>query len=214
MVYTLITLDSGLNHIERKEVSLVVSLGRFWWAVLLRGVIAIIFGIIALIRAEFATTALVYIFGAYAVVDGILSVANAWPNRKLNPGWGITFVQGLAGITAGFVVIFLIDFVAFVLIYLIAVWALISGILEIITAIRLRAEIQNEWALALSGVLSIILGVVLIIWPSIGILTVVWAVGIYAILFGLLMLYLAFLIRRSPFAGGEVLDRIEIDRGG
>jgi uncharacterized membrane protein HdeD (DUF308 family) len=178
-----------------------------------RGIIAILFGLIALLWVEFATLALVYIFGVYAIVDGILSVANGWTNRTLNPNWYIVFIQGLAGITAGFVVIFLADFAAFALIYLIAIWALITGILELVTAIRLRREIQNEWALALSGILSIILGIVLIIWPAMGILAVVWAIGVYAILYGLLMLYLAFLIRRSPFRGTEVLDRFEPDIG-
>jgi uncharacterized membrane protein HdeD (DUF308 family) len=192
---------------------LIVSLGRYWWAVLLRGIIAIVFGSIALLWAEFATIALVYIFGAYAIVDGILSVANGWTNRTLNPHWWVIFIQGLAGITAGFVVIFLVDFAAFALIYLIAVWAIITGILELVTAIRLRQEIQNEWALALTGILSLILGIALIIWPAMGILAVVWAIGIFAILFGLLMIYLAFLIRRYPFRGREVLDRIETDKG-
>jgi uncharacterized membrane protein HdeD (DUF308 family) len=192
---------------------LIGSLGRYWWAVLVRGIIAILFGLIALLWVEFATLALVYIFGVYAIVDGILSVANGWTNRTLNPNWYIVFIQGLAGITAGFVVIFLADFAAFALIYLIAIWALITGILELVTAIRLRREIQNEWALALSGILSIILGIVLIIWPAMGILAVVWAIGVYAILYGLLMLYLAFLIRRSPFRGTEVLDRFEPDIG-
>jgi uncharacterized membrane protein HdeD (DUF308 family) len=179
----------------------------------MRGIIAIAFGSIALLWAEFATVALVYIFGAYAIVDGILSVANGWTNRTLNPRWWVIFIQGLAGITAGFVVIFLVDFAAFALIYLIAVWAIITGILELVTAIRLREEIQNEWALALTGILSLILGIALIIWPALGILAVVWAIGIYAILFGLLMIYLAFLIRRYPFRGREVLDRIETDKG-
>jgi uncharacterized membrane protein HdeD (DUF308 family) len=192
---------------------LIVSLGRFWWTVLLRGITAIIFGLIALLWAEFATVALVFIFGAYAIIDGILLVANSWSNRTTNPRWWVVFLEGLAGITAGFVVFFLTDFAAFAIIYLIAMWALVTGILELVTAIRLREEIQNEWALGVSGILSIILGIFLIIWPALGILAVIWAVGIYAILFGLLMIYLSFQVRKAPFRAGEVLNRFETDIG-
>jgi uncharacterized membrane protein HdeD (DUF308 family) len=192
---------------------LIVSLGRFWWAVLLRGIIAIIFGLIALLWAEFATIALVLIFGIYALAEGVILVANSWTNRTTNPRWWVPFIEGLAGITAGFLVFFLTDFAAFVIIYLIAVWALITGILEVITAIRLREEIQNEWALALSGILSVVLGILLIIWPAMGILAVIWAVGLYAVLFGLLMIYLAFKIRRTPLGSGDVLNRVETDIG-
>jgi uncharacterized membrane protein HdeD (DUF308 family) len=195
------------------EAILIVSLGRFWWAVLLRGIVAIIFGVIALLWPEFATVALIFIFGAYAITDGILSVANAWTNRTTNPNWWLIFLEGIAGITAGFVVFFLPDFAAFAVIYLIAAWALITGVLELVTAVRLRKEIQNEWALGLSGILSILLGIFLVIWPALGIVAVVWAVGIYAIIFGALMIYLSFLVRRAPFRAGEVLNRIETDIG-
>ncbi len=139
--------------------------------------------------------ALVLVFGIYAIADGVLAIIAAFEMRELAKHWWVILLEGLAGILAGIIALVYPSVTAVALYMLIAFWAVFTGVMEIIAAIQLRREIENEWRLILTGVLSIILGVVLIVFPLAGAVGLVWAIGIYAIFFGVLMLILAFKVR-------------------
>lgn len=166
-----------------------------WWALALRGAIAILFGLAALLRPDIALEALILLFGAYAFVDGIFAiVATFGRSRGDTPRW-LLLVEGIAGILAGIIAFVLPGMTAVVLLYLIAAWAIITGVSEIAMAIRLRKEIKGEWALIVGGVLSILFGALLAVLPAVGILSLVWLIGIYAVAFGILMVITGFQVR-------------------
>jgi uncharacterized membrane protein HdeD (DUF308 family) len=175
------------------------SLARNWWVVFLRGLAGIIFGLITFFEPGISLAALVLLFGAYALVDGVLSIATAVRRRGADRWW-LLLVEGIAGVLAGLVTFFWPAITAIVLLYLIAAWALVTGVLEIAAAIRLRKAITGEWLLALSGVASVILGVLLMIAPGPGALAVVIWIGAYAFVFGALLIGLSFRLRslRTP----------------
>jgi uncharacterized membrane protein HdeD (DUF308 family) len=171
------------------------TLSRNWWALALRGVIAILFGVLALIWPGLTLWALVLLFGAYAFVDGIFSLVSAFRGRRPDVPWWWLLLEGIAGIGAGIIAFLWPGMTAFALVYLIAAWAVVTGIFEIVTAIRLRKEIEGEWLLVVSGVLSVLFGITVFFWPGAGALAIVWLIGAYAILFGVLMVILAFRVR-------------------
>jgi uncharacterized membrane protein HdeD (DUF308 family) len=175
------------------------SLTRNWWVVLLRGLAGIIFGLITFFEPGISLAALVLLFGAYALVDGVLSIATAVRRRGADR-WLLLLLEGIAGILAGLATFLWPAITAIVLLYLIAAWALVTGVLEIAAAIRLRKAITGEWLLALSGIASIILGVLLFIAPGPGALAVVIWIGVYAFVFGALLVALSFRLRslRTP----------------
>jgi uncharacterized membrane protein HdeD (DUF308 family) len=160
-----------------------------------RGVVAIIFGILALIWTRSFALALVILFGIYAIIDGIaLLVADArHQTAGRNRGWML--FEGLVSILAGIVAFTRPGILALTVLFVIAVWAILTGVAEIVPAVELRGVLKNDWLLAIDGVLSVLLGVLLFIFPGAGLLTLVWLIGIYAIIFGVLMVGLAFRIR-------------------
>lgn len=170
-------------------------ISRSWWLFALRGVAASIFGVVALISPAATVLALVLVFGVYAIIDRVLAIIAAFRMREVAKHWWVVLLEGLAGILAGIVAIVFPFATAVALLFLIAFWAIFTGIMEIIAAIQLRHEIDNEWSLILGGILSVILGIVLVVFPIVGALGLVWVIGIYAIFFGVLMLYLAFKVR-------------------
>jgi uncharacterized membrane protein HdeD (DUF308 family) len=178
------------------------TLRQHRWLFVIRGIAAIIFGVIALLSPEIALTSLVLLFAAYAVVDGIASIVMAFRVRDTNNRWWVLLLEGIVSVAAG-VIIFIAPLLATVVLttfalYLIAIWAIATGVLEIITAIRMRKEIENEVWLGLAGLLSIIFGVVLAFFPGAGILSLIWLIGIYAIIFGVSMIMLAIRIGGLP----------------
>jgi uncharacterized membrane protein HdeD (DUF308 family) len=182
---------------------MVQSMAQSWWVYALRGVAAILFGVLAFISPGTTILALVLVFGIYAIIDGVLAVIAAFQIREVVNQWWVVLLEGLAGILLGIIALVYPSVTAGALLLLIAFWAIFTGLMEIIAAIRLRREISNEWSLILSGVLSVILGIILVILPSVGAVGLIWAIGLYAIFFGLLMLYLAFKVRgfsRQPAA--------------
>ncbi len=170
-------------------------LAQNWWALALRGVFAIIFGLLALFMPGITLGALILLFGIYALADGIFAIVAGIRAAASNERWLELIAEGIISILAGLVAFFVPLATALVFLYLIAAWAVVTGIMEIVAAIRLRREIQNEWLLMLEGVLSIALGVLLIAFPSSGIVALVWWIGIYAIIFGAAMIGLAFRLR-------------------
>ncbi len=173
-----------------------------WWALALRGVLAILFGLAALLRPGIALEALILLFGAYALVDGVFSIVGVFGGARGGmPRW-LLLLEGIAGIVAGIVAFVLPVLTAFALYFLIIAWALVTGVAEISTAIRLRREIEGEWAMILSGALSILFAVVLLVSGAIGIFTLVWVIGVYAVVFGVLLLIAAFRVRGEADRGG------------
>jgi uncharacterized membrane protein HdeD (DUF308 family) len=174
-----------------------------WWALAIRGGIAIIFGLAALLRPDIALGALILLFGAYALVDGVFAIVGVFGGtRGGTPRW-LLLIEGIAGILAGIIAFVLPGLTAVVLLYLIAAWAVVTGIFEIATAIRLRQEIRGEWALIIGGALSVLFGVLLaVIGPVAGLLSLIWLIGIYAVAFGILMLITAFQVRGRDAGSG------------
>ena len=169
------------------------ELPRHWWVVALRGLAAIIFGILAFIWPGITLGVLILFYGAYAIVDGALALYAAIRSRG-QPVWAL-LLEGMLGIGAGLVAFFWPAITALVLLYVIAAWAILTGVMEVIAAVRLRQAITNEWALILSGVLSVVFGLLLVIQPGTGALTLVWLIGLYAVLFGVGLLAFAWRLR-------------------
>jgi uncharacterized membrane protein HdeD (DUF308 family) len=171
------------------------QLARNWWAFALRGVLAILFGLGAFVFPGVTLAAVVMVFGAYVLVDGIFAVIAAVRSAERHQRWGMLLLEGALGIVAGLITFFWPGVTALTLVMLVAVWAIITGILEIVAAIRLRKEIQNEWLLGIAGVLSVLLGVLLIAQPGAGLIVWVWMMGAYALIFGIVLVALALRLR-------------------
>ena len=171
------------------------ALAKCWWLLLLRGIAAIVFGTLAFIWPGLTLVTLVLLYGAFALVDGVLSLVAAFTgSTKPVPTWWLVVV-GLLGIGAGAVTFLWPGITAILLVLFIGAWALVHGIFEIIGAIQLRKEIDNEWMLILGGVLSVIFGAIILIAPGAGALGLVWAIAAYSIVFGILLVALSLRLR-------------------
>jgi uncharacterized membrane protein HdeD (DUF308 family) len=168
------------------------KISRNWWMFALRGVVAIIFGVVAFARPEQALQALILVFGAYALVDGIFAMFAGIASYRHFERWWAVLLEGVAGVVIGLLTFFWPNITALVLLYFIAAWALITGIFEIVVAIQLRHVITGEWMLILGGLLSILFGVLLFVSPAVGAVSVIWMIGIYAITFGILEIVFAY----------------------
>src|SRR5215203_491440 len=180
-----------------------------WWALAIRGGIAVIFGLAALLRPDIALEALILLFGAYALVDGAFAIVGVFGGtRGGTPRW-LLLIEGIAGILAGLIAFVLPGLTVVLLLYLIAAWAIITGISEIATAIRLRQEIRGEWALIIGGALSVLFGVILaVIGPVAGLLSLIWLIGIYAVAFGIMILITAFSVRARDSGSADRPSRV------
>ena len=171
-------------------------LARNWWVLALRGALAILFGVLVFVWPEIALPVVIALFGAYALVDGVFSVINGIRDRESNRNWWVLLLEGVVSIIAGILTFMWPGITAVVLVYIVAAWAIVTGIFEVWAAIRLREEIEGELWLGLSGLVSVIFGVLLVLMsPPEGILTLLWLIGVYAVVFGVMMLMLAFRLR-------------------
>ena len=168
---------------------------RNWWMLALRGLLAIIFGLIALFFPGIALFAFIFVFAAYAIIDGIVAVIVAVRERGSLSRWGWVLFEGILSILAGILAFAYPGITALVLLYIVAVWAIVTGIMEIVAAFVLREYVSREWALALAGILSIVFGIILFVRPGVGLLSILWLVGIYGIVFGVLFIIRAFQLR-------------------
>jgi uncharacterized membrane protein HdeD (DUF308 family) len=176
-----------------------------WWAIALRGLVAVLFGIAAFMWPGIRLWVLAPLFGAYALFNGIFTVIEAFKRDVSRERWGPLLFEGVIGSAIGVVTLIIGPWLtAMGLLYLIAFWAIMTGVFEIITAIRLRHEIRGEWLLALIAILSMAFGLLLVSFPAQGALSVILIIGSFAFATGALMIALAFKLRSLRRPGGEI----------
>jgi uncharacterized membrane protein HdeD (DUF308 family) len=175
---------------------LVSSLADNWWLLLLRGLVAIAFGIVAFFWPGITLTALVYVWGVYALVDGVVAIWAAFnAPGDAGPRWWLG-LSGVVSIVAGLVAFFYTGITALVLLWLIAAWAIIIGAVLIWGALELRKVLDDSWLIGLTGALSVVFGVILFAQPNVGALALVWTIGWFAIVFGCLFIAMAFRLKQ------------------
>ena len=169
---------------------------RNWWLVVVRGLLSILFGLIAFFWPGLTLLLLILTFGVYAIVDGVFAMLSGLVSSKYSSRWWVFLLEGIVSVAAGVIALMRPGLTGFVLVALIAIWAILTGAFEIGAAIRLRREITNEWMLALGGFISIVLGVLLLLQPAAGGLIITLMIGAYALMFGILLVLLGFRLRK------------------
>jgi uncharacterized membrane protein HdeD (DUF308 family) len=168
---------------------------RVWWSIALRGVLAILFGIVALFYTGQTLLALVYVFGVFAVLSGISALVAAVRAGEAHQRWGWLAASGLLSMAAGVVAFVWPGITALAAVLLVAAWAIVTGIMEIAFAVALPDTLAHSWLAGLAGALSVVFGLLLAVWPRAGAVTLTWLVGIYAIIYGATVLYYAYRLR-------------------
>ena len=174
-----------------------------WWVLVLRGLVAILFGLAALFWPSLILAVLIVLFGAYALVDGVLAVIAAFRSSGHGMRRSLLLVEGVIGILFGILALFWSGLTALALLYIIAFWAILGGIARIVMTVVLCREIENEWSIGLSGVLSVILGIVLLLLPDAGLLAYTWLIGLLALAVGIVLIYYAFRVRGQRTSGSS-----------
>jgi len=180
-------------------------LTRNWWIMALRGLAAVLFGVLAFAWPGITLLTLVYLFSAYALVNGVLALVVSFNTPKGHHRSGSLMLEGLISIAAGVIAFLVPGITALAMVLVIAWWAIVTGVLEIVAAVRSRKVITNEWLLILSGIASLFIGFILLVQPGAGALALIWWIGAFALVFGVLLISLAFRMRNlgrtSPAAG-------------
>ena len=171
------------------------QIARNWWVFLLRGIVAILFGVLAFLRPGITLEALVLLFAFWALFDGVFSLIGSVGAAEAREPWWPLVLIGLLGIAAGILTLRYPGVTALALLFVIAFWSILRGIIEIVAAVRLRDLIKGEWWLILGGIASIAFGVLLVMYPESGLLAVVWLLGIYAVIFGITQIMLGFRLK-------------------
>jgi uncharacterized membrane protein HdeD (DUF308 family) len=189
-------VESGV-HMPLAASALLGTLAENWWLLLLRGLAAIAFGVIAFLWPNITLVALTYLWGAYAIADGVIAIWAAFnlAGGDASPRWWLG-LSGVVGILAGIGAFAYTGMTALVLLMFIAVWAIVIGALQLYAAMQLWKVIDNAWWLILSGLISIAFGVVLIGWPNAGALAVIWTIAWYAVFFGCMLIGLSFELKK------------------
>jgi uncharacterized membrane protein HdeD (DUF308 family) len=190
--YRSLTLEDDMNI----NFTAAIVLARLWWAFVLRGVLAIVFGVVTLLVPTIGLVAVVALFAAWAIIGGITALVGAWRTRGQRHWW-VGVLEGLAGLAAGLVaLLWPLQITAIALLYVVAAWAIVSGLLQIWLAVRLREQIQGELLLGIAGLVSVVFGLVLVINPGAGLLSLLWLVGVFAIAVGGMFVLLGLRLRR------------------
>ncbi|HEV8193491.1 MAG TPA: HdeD family acid-resistance protein [Ktedonobacterales bacterium] len=168
---------------------------RIWWSLAIRGVLAILFGIVAFFYTGQTLLALVYVFGVFAVLSGIATLIAAVRAGEAHQRWGWLAVSGILSVAAGIVAFAWPGLTALAVVYLVAAWAILTGGAEIAFALAFPDTLAHPWLAGLSGLFSVLFGLLLAVWPRAGAITLTWLVGIYAIAYGVTMLYYAYLLQ-------------------
>lgn len=179
------------------------ALAERWWAMALRGLVYLLFGLMALLWPGLTFGTLLLLFGIFTVLDGGLSVAGAVRAGRRRERWLGLALEGVVSLLVGLAVLFWPDVSALALLYVIGAWAALTGGLEVLAAVRLRREIEGEWLLAANGVLSLLFGIAVFLWPAAGALAIVWLLGVYALLFAALLFGLSWRMRRHARRVGQ-----------
>lgn len=170
-------------------------LSRNWWAVLLRGICAVIFGLAAFAWPGITLALLILFYGAYVLVEGIFAVVSSFGRTKDSKFPWSMFLVGLVSIAVGLITFVWPGLTALALLYLIGAWAIVRGIFEVVAAIELRKQIEGEWLMIIAGMASVLFGVLMVLWPGAGVLALLWLIGIFAVIFGVIIIILAFKLR-------------------
>lgn len=166
-------------------------LSRFWWMILVRGVLSVLFGIMVFAWPGISLLSLLLLFGAFVLADGFGNVVTAIGGRREQENWWVLLLAGLAGMALGILTFFNPGLTALALLFYIAIWAIATGLLQIVAAIRLRKEIEGEFWMGLGGLASVVFGMLLVARPGEGALAVLWLIAAYAIAFGAILIVLA-----------------------
>ena len=169
--------------------------GRYWWSFLLRGILAAVFGLVAIFLPGVTLGAIAILVAAFLFMDGVFSLFAALQGKSFEGRWWLLLLEGIAGVAIATLTIFWPGLTLLAIVYLIGAWALFTGTLEIAAAIRLRHEIEGEWLLGLGGVLSILFGLILFFSPGVGAIALVWLIGAYALIFGISLIFLGLKLR-------------------
>ena len=187
--------DDGRPPVPGISPELEAALARNWWAIAIRGVLGIVFGVIAFAWPGATLLSLVLLFSAYMLVDGVIGIVSAIGAARRGQRWGLLTFEGIVNILTGVAAFLWPGLTVLVFVTLIAAWAIISGALMLAAAFRLGAD-HGRWWLALGGIASIIFGALLIIAPLLGAVVLTWWIGAYAIVFGVMLLAAAFKLRQ------------------
>lgn len=171
------------------------ALAKNWWLFLLRGLAAIAFGVIALFMPGVGLATLVILYGAYAFADGVMALVAAFSGEMKDKRWWLALI-GVLGLAVGVLTLMMPGVTALVLLYFIGFWSIAIGVMQIIGAIQVRKEIDNEWWLVAGGVLSVLFGLIIIVMPGAGALGLVWAIATFAIIYGVTLVALSFRLRK------------------
>ena len=181
-------------------------LSRNWWAVAVRGACALLLGLFGLLVPGVTLVALIWLFGAYALVDGVFAIIASVRAAERHERWWPTLLEGVAGVLAGLLTFAWPGMTAILLVYMIGGWAVVTGVLKIVAAVRLRRSIRGELIFILNGIISVVFGLFLLALPAIGIIAIVWWVAGYAMFRGLMLIALGFRLRhhhRAHPVGGH-----------
>ena len=180
------------------------ALAHNWWSLVVRGIVAVLFAAVTFIWPSITFAALVFLFAGYALVDGIMSLVAAVRAERAHSRWGALVFEGVVGIGAAILTVFWPAITALALVYIVAFWAIFTGVAEILAAARLRHYISGEWLLAIAGILSIAFGCLLVAAPLAGaIVLALWA-GVYMLFFGMMLIALGIRLRGWVRAKGPL----------
>jgi len=184
-----------INDITAAEELVAERLARNWFLLAIRGMAAALFGLLAFVWPGLTVLTLIFLFGIYAVINGVLALAVAYNARKGDGRFGSLIIEGVLSILVGIIAFAMPGITALSLLVLIAVWAIVTGIFEIVAAVRLRKVVSHEWLLIIAGLASLAFGVMVTLMPGAGALALVWWIGAYALAFGVLLMMVAFRMR-------------------
>jgi uncharacterized membrane protein HdeD (DUF308 family) len=182
--------------------AMIERMAAHWWLPVVRGIFAILFGLVALAWPRETLIVLILIFGAFCFVDGVFAIVTAIRSATQHHRWGMLLLEGIIGILVGLLAYAAPFAIALFFIYFAAGWAIVTGIFELIAAFRIRQSVAGEIWMILAGVLSVILGLAFFVFPGIGLLAWIWLIGVYAIFFGALMIGFGLRLRAMHTAAG------------
>jgi len=199
-----LAIIAGMSDDTGTMADLTAAVRGIWWMVLLRGILAILFGLFALFAPGTALLALVFVFGAYAILDGVTALALGIRNRKEDPHWVWHLVQGVVSVLAGIIAFVWPGVTVLAILFVIAFWSIVGGIAEIVESFMMRKRGGDGWGWVLAaGIVSVLFGIVLLVWPGAALITLLWLVGVWAIVFGVIIIVWAVRLRRTVSAAAQ-----------